>query len=439
MDWVQASNPHQPEFLQAVREVVDSVMPAYLARQDYRQAGILRRMVEPDRIVSFRVAYEDDRGDVHVHRAYRVQFSQAIGPYKGGFRFHPSVNESILKFLGFEQIFKNSLTGLSLGGAKGGANFDPKGKTDREIMRFCRSLMDELFRHLGPDTDIPAGDIGVGSREIGYLFGAYKKLANTFAGVFTGKGLEFGGSLLRTEATGYGAVHFAAQMLQQAGESFEGKSAIVSGSGNVAIYAMERLEGMGARAVTASDSSGYVHDPDGIVGKKLDFLQDLKENRRGRVSEYAEKYPGVSYFEGQRPWGVKADLALPCATQNELDEAGARALVDNGVLAVVEGANMPTTAGALRILREGGVMFGPGKAANAGGVATSGLEMSQNSARERWTRDEVDKRLKAIMTDIHRQCVEFGRSGDGAVDYVKGANLAGFHRVAGAMLAYGVD
>lgn len=439
MSWVAQRNPHQREFHQAVHEVVESVMPAVLEREDFRKAKILHRLTEPDRVLSFRVAYTDDAGEVQIHRAWRVQFSQAIGPYKGGFRFHPSVDESVLKFLGFEQIFKNSLTGLSLGGGKGGADFDPKGRSDGEVMRFCRALMSELYRHLGPDTDIPAGDIGVGAREIGYLFGAYKKLANTFTGVLTGKGLAFGGSRLRTEATGYGAVHFGGLMLGEKGESLEGKRAIVSGSGNVALYAMERLAKQGARAVTASDSGGFVHDPEGIAGERLEFLKDLKEHRRGRVSEYAERYSSATYHEGARPWGVEGDIAFPCATQNELEAGDARRLVDNGVLAVVEGANMPCTSDAIQVLEEGGVAYGPGKAANAGGVATSGLEMSQNSSRESWSREEVNRRLEAIMEDIHAKCVEFGRVDGGRIDYAKGANLAGFHRVAEAMLAYGVD
>lgn len=439
MAWVVEENPHQPEFHQAVEEVVQSVMPAVLDREDYRKFEVLHRLVEPDRIVSFRVAFINDENEVEVHRAWRVQFSQALGPYKGGFRLHPSVNESVLKFLGFEQTFKNSLTGLSLGGAKGGANFDPKGRSDTEVMRFCRALMTELHRHLGPDTDIPAGDVGVGAREIGYLFGASKRLSNTFTGVFTGKGLAFGGSRLRTEATGYGAVHFGCLMLNERGEGMEGKRAIVSGSGNVALYAMERLEGMGARAVTASDSHGFVHDPEGIVKERLAWLVDLKEKRRGRVREYAERFPSATFHEGKKPWGIEADMALPCATENELDAEDAKELAEGGVLVVVEGANMPCTASAVEALDQAGVAFGPGKAANAGGVAVSGLEMSQNSVRERWPRDEVDRRLAGIMNEIHAQCAEHGKREDGTIDYVKGANLASFYRVAEAMLAYGVD
>ena len=437
MQRIEARDPNQAEFHQAVREVVESVMPVVLDNKDYQQAAILERIVEPDRIISFRVAYEDDSGNVQVNRAWRVQFSLALGPYKGGFRFHPSVNESILKFLGFEQIFKNSLTGLTLGGAKGGANFDPKGKSDREIMRFCQSLMRELFRHIGPDTDVPAGDIGVGAREIGYLFGAYQLLANQFTGTFTGKGLEYGGSLLRTEATGYGAVHFACEMLRHAGESLSGQTALVSGSGNVALYAMQKLEQLGAKAITASDSRGFVHDPEGFVGERLAHLIDLKEKRRGRISEYVNRYPNAQYYPGKRPWGVPANLAIPSATQNEVNAEDARTMVNNGVKLLVEGANMPSTAEAVSILTQGGVKFGPAKAANAGGVATSGLEMSQNATRLSWTRDEVDRRLRAIMADIHKKCVEHG-SGPEGVDYVKGANRAGFHRVAQTMLAYGI-
>jgi glutamate dehydrogenase (NADP+) len=438
MRGVEARDPGAPEFHQAVREVVASVMPAVLDNPAYRDAKILERLIEPDRVVSFRVAYEDDQGEVHVHRAWRVQFSQALGPYKGGFRFHPSVTVGTLKFLGFEQVFKNSLTGLSLGGGKGGANFDPKGKSDREVMRFCRALMTELFRHMGPDTDVPAGDIGVGAREVGYLFGAYKKLENSFTGAFTGKGLEFGGSALRTEATGYGAVHFLCNMLRHAGDDIRGKKAVVSGAGNVAIYAMEKLEQLGARAITASDSSGFVHDPDGITGEKLEWLRVLKEERRGRIHAYAERFPGATFHPGERPWRVPADLALPCATQNELERGDAEALAKNGARALAEGANMPCTAEAVEVLEAAGVLFGPGKAANAGGVATSGLEMSQNSARVRWDREEVDRRLTRIMNDIHESCVEHGADG-GRVDYVRGANLAGFYRVAEAMLAYGID
>lgn len=439
MDKVRARDSGAPEFHQAVREVVESVMPVVLDHEAYRDHKILERMTEPDRVVSFRVVYEDDRGEIHVHRAWRVQFSQALGPYKGGFRFHPSVTEGTLKFLGFEQVFKNSLTGLSLGAGKGGANFDPKGKSDREVMRFCQALMRELFRHLGPDTDVPAGDIGVSAREVGYLFGSYKRLKNTFTGTFTGKGLAFGGSLLRLEATGYGTVHFACHMLEHRGESITGRRALVSGSGNVAIYAMQKLEQLGALAVTASDSSGFVYDEDGIVGEKLEFLRDLKEHRRGRIQAYAERFPRARFHPGARPWSVPGDLAIPCATQNELDGSDAEILVKNGVQAVVEGANMPCTTDAVAVLRAHRVPFGPGKAANAGGVATSGLEMSQNAARVRWTREEVDLRLRAIMTEIHRKCVDHGRHDDGFVDYVQGANLAGFHRVAEAMLAYGLD
>ena len=439
MDRVRARDPHQPEFHQAVEEVVHSVMPAVLDNPQYSGARILERLVEPDRVVSFRVAYEDDEGDIQVHRAWRVQFSLALGPYKGGFRFHPSVTESVLKFLGFEQVLKNSLTGLSLGGGKGGSDFNPKGKSDREIMRFCQALMRELYRHVGADTDVPAGDIGVGTREIGFLFGAYKRLVNAFTGTFTGKGLAYGGTLLRTEATGYGAVHFACEMLRHHGDGMKGRTALVSGSGNVALYAMEKLEMLGAKAITASDSSGFVHDPKGIVGERLDFLRDLKENRRGRIEEYAEHFKEATFHEGKRPWGAKADLALPCATQNEVEASDARALVESGVRAVVEGANMPCSAEAVHILQEADVLFGPGKAANAGGVATSGLEMSQNATGISWSRERVDEQLKDIMRNIHQQCVTHGAEEGRPVNYVRGANLAGFHRVAEAMVAHGVD
>ena len=430
-------NPGEREFHQAVEEFAETVMPYVLDHPEYEEARILERMTEPDRIIIFRVCWEDDSGNVRVNRAWRVQFNNSIGPYKGGLRFHPSVNQSILKFLGFEQCFKNALTGLPMGGAKGGANFNPKGKSDREVMRFCQSLMVELHRHIGEDTDVPAGDIGVGSREISYLFGQYKRMENRFAGVLTGKGLAFGGSLVRTEATGYGAVYFARDMLGHVGEGLAGRRCAVSGSGNVAIYAAEKINELGGRVVTLSDSDGSIHDPEGIDHDRLAFVKELKEVRRGRIAEYAERF-GCEYSAGRRPWGVPCDIAFPCATQNELDEADAKQLIANGCRAVVEGANMPTTLPAVHMLKDSGVLFAPGKAANAGGVAVSGLEQSQNALRISWSREEVDSRLQGIMEGIHRQCVEWGGTPAGPVDYVKGANLAGFRRVADAMLAYGV-
>ncbi len=429
-------NPGEVEFHQAVQEFVESVMPYVLDHPEYQREQILERMTEPDRIVIFRVTWEDDTGNVRVNRAWRVQFNNSIGPYKGGLRFHHSVNQSILKFLGFEQCFKNVLTGLPMGGAKGGSNFNPKGKSDREVMRFCHSLMVELHRHIGEDTDVPAGDIGVGSREISYLFGQYKRMENRFTGVLTGKGLAFGGSLVRTEATGYGVVYFVQNMLEHIGENLNDKRCAISGSGNVAIYTAEKAIQLGGRVVTLSDSDGTVHDPDGLSEAKLAFVKDLKDRRRGRLSEYADHY-GCEYLEGERPWGVQCDLAFPCATQNEIDETDARALVAGGCRVVVEGANMPTTLTAMHLLLDSGVLFGPAKAANAGGVAVSGLEQSQNSLRISWTHDEVDQRLRTIMSGIHRQCVEWG-SENGAVNYVRGANLAGFKRIADAMVAYGI-
>ncbi len=428
-------NPGEDEFHQAIEEFVESVMPFVDGHPEYRRARILERMTEPDRIVIFRVPWEDDEGNVRVNRAWRVQFNNAIGPYKGGMRFHHSVNQSILKFLGFEQCFKNALTGLPMGGAKGGANFNPKGKSDREVMRFCQSLMIELHRHIGEDTDVLAGDIGVGLREISYLFGQYKRLVNRFAGVLTGKGLAFGGSLVRTEATGYGVAYFTQNMLDHAGETLEGKRCVISGSGNVAIYTAEKIIELGAQVVTMSDSDGTIHDPDGIDAEKLEFIKDLKESRRGRLAEYAEHY-SCEYHDGKSPWSIACDLAFPCATQNELDDADAKQLLDGGCHGVVEGANMPTTLAAMHLLKENGVLFGPAKAANAGGVAVSGLEQSQNSLRISWSREEVDERLQEIMKEIHEKCVEWGTDDD-AVDYVKGANLASFKRLADAMLAYG--
>ena len=430
-------NPHEREFHQAVQEFAETVIPFTAEHRRYRDAQILERMTEPDRIVVFRVSWEDDRGNTRVNRATRVQFNNSIGPYKGGLRFHPSVNLSILKFLGFEQCFKNALTTLPMGGAKGGSNFNPKGKSDREVMRFCQAMMIELHRHIGEDVDVPAGDIGVGAREIGYMFGQYKRLEDRFAGVLTGKGLSYGGSLIRTEATGYGAVYFMREMLAERGDGIEGRTALVSGSGNVALYCIEKLIELGAKVVSASDSGGSVHDPNGIDAEKLAWLKELKEVRRGRIHEYAERFDRVVYREGARPWDIPADLAFPCATQNELDDNDARHLVDHGLVALAEGANMPSTLEAVRRLRAGGVVFGPAKAANAGGVSVSGLEQSQNSLRISWSREEVDRRLQEIMRRIHEQCKAYGEGPDG-IDYVKGANLGGFVKVAEAMMAYGV-
>ncbi len=436
MEGLVRRNPGEPEFHQAVGEVAHTLIPFIREHAKYREANILERMTEPDRVVIFRVCWEDDAGNVRTNRAWRVQFNNSIGPYKGGMRFHPTVTLSVLKFLGFEQCFKNALTTLPMGGGKGGSNFNPKGKSDREVMRFCQSLMIELHRHIGEDTDVPAGDIGVGAREISYMFGQYKRLENRFTGILTGKGLSFGGSLVRTEATGYGAVYFTRNMLEHAALEMDGRRAIVSGSGNVALYCMEKLEDLGAVAITASDSSGFVHDPDGIRGEKLAWLKDLKETRRGRIQEYAEHF-GCDFFPEKRPWAVEGDLAFPCATQNELSKEDAATLADNGVLAVAEGANMPTTPDGIHLFQERGVLFAPGKAANAGGVAVSGLEQSQNALRISWSREEVDRRLSSIMADIHDQCVSWGTNG-AHVDYLKGANLAGFVKVADAMLAYGV-
>jgi glutamate dehydrogenase (NADP+) len=435
---VEHRNPAQPEFHQAVREVAESVMPLVLDKAAYREYRILERMAEPDRVISFRVCWEDDQGAIQMNRAWRVQFNGAIGPYKGGMRFHPSVTEGVLKFLGFEQTFKNSLTGLPMGGGKGGSNFDPKGKSDREVMRFCYSLMSELFRHVGERTDVPAGDIGVGGREIGYMFGAYRKIENRFTGVFTGKGRAYGGSAVRPEATGYGLVYLTEAMLGSRGAGIKGQTAIVSGSGNVALYAMQKLAELGATVVTASDSGGFIHDPAGIQGEKLAWLRDLKENRRGRIAEYAGKWKGSTFHEGEKPWHVPAQLAFPCATENELGADDAKSLIANKVVAVAEGANMPSTADAVHTFVSNNVLFGPAKAANAGGVAVSGLEQTQNSMRVSWTHEEVDQKLKQIMLGIHTQCVEYGSNGKGAVNYVHGANRAGFVKVAEAMLAYGV-
>jgi glutamate dehydrogenase (NADP+) len=430
-------NPGEPEFHQAVQEVVESLMPFVLENRKYRDAQILERMTEPDRIIIFRVTWEDDRGNIRANRAWRVQFNNAIGPYKGGMRFHPELTLSVLKFLGFEQTFKNSLTGLPMGGGKGGANFNPKGKSEREVMRFCQSLMIELHRHIGEDTDVPAGDIGVGGREISFMFGQYKRLANRFVGTLTGKGLAFGGSLVRTEATGYGAVYFMENMLAAHGEGLADRTAVVSGSGNVALYCIQKLISSGVKVLTASDSSGFIHDPGGITFEKWQWLRELKERRRGRIHEYAEQFKDATFHRGERPWAVKCDLAFPCATQNELHEADARGLIANGVRAVAEGANMPCDLPATRAFLEAKVLFAPGKAANAGGVAVSGLEQSQNAMRIAWSRNEVDSRLQAIMKGIHDQCVKYGGDGNGFTNYVKGANIGGFVKVADAMLAYG--
>ena len=429
---------HQPEFLQAVREVFTSIWPFLEANPKYRSEALLERLVEPERAFQFRVAWTDDKGQVQVNRAFRVQFNSAIGPFKGGMRFHPSVNLSILKFLGFEQIFKNALTTLPMGGAKGGSDFDPKGKSDAEVMRFCQALMAELYRHVGPDTDVPAGDIGVGGREVGYLAGYMKKLSNQAACVFTGRGLSFGGSLIRPEATGYGLVYFAQAMLAEKGDSFQGKTVLVSGSGNVAQYAIEKAMELGAKVVTCSDSAGYVYLPEGFDREKLEALLELKNVKRGRIEEFAKQF-GHQYFAGKRPWEVKADIALPCATQNELEILDAKALMKNGVKLVAEGANMPTTIEATDAFLEDGVLFGPGKAANAGGVATSGLEMAQSSQRLYWTAEEVDAKLHRIMLDIHANCKKYGSiAGQQNINYVVGANIAGFVKVADAMLAQGV-
>ncbi|HAQ71711.1 MAG TPA: NADP-specific glutamate dehydrogenase [Flavobacteriales bacterium] len=436
MDSVKAKNPNETEFLQAVHEVAETVIPYIAENKAYQTANILNRIVEPERVIMFRVPWIDDKGGFQVNRGYRIQMNSAIGPYKGGLRFHPSVNLSILKFLAFEQVFKNSLTTLPMGGGKGGSDFDPKGKSDNEVMRFCQSFMSELSKHIGADTDVPAGDIGVGGREIGFLFGQYKRLRNEFTGVLTGKGREYGGSLIRPEATGYGNVYFAQNMLQTKGQNFGGKTVVISGSGNVAQYASEKATELGAKVVTMSDSSGFVYDKDGINPEKLAFIMDLKNNKRGRIKEYADKF-GAEFHEGKRPWSVKCDIALPCATQNELNGDEAKALVANGALCVSEGANMPCTPEAIEIFHAAKLLFAPGKASNAGGVATSGLEMSQNSLRLSWTREEVDEKLHGIMNSIHEACVQYGADNEGYVNYVKGANVAGFLKVADAMVAQG--
>jgi glutamate dehydrogenase (NADP+) len=436
MQLVKRRHPHEPEFHQAVYEVALSVIPFMEKNPEYKKANILERMIEAERIIIFRVPWMDDAGNYRVNRGYRVQMNSAIGPYKGGLRFHPDVTLSVLKFLAFEQVFKNSLTTLPMGGAKGGSDFDPKGKSDQEVMRFCQSFMSELYHHIGKDTDVPAGDIGVGSREIGFLFGQFKRLKNEFSGVLTGKGYAYGGSLIRPEATGYGLLFFVNEMLQTKNETIKGKKVLISGSGNVAQYAIEKTLVFGGIPVTASDSNGFIYDPKGIDEKKLAWLMDLKNNRRGRIKEYAEKF-GCEYVEGEKPWMIPAEVALPCAIENELDEEDAKTLVSNGCMLVAEGANMPTTPGAIDYLQKNGVLYAPGKASNAGGVAASGLEMTQNSMRTYWTREEVESRLRVIMTKIHDQCVQYGRNEDGSIDYVKGANIAGFVRVADAMLAGG--
>lgn len=435
---VKQRNASEPEFLQAVQEVAETIIPFIEKNEKYQNKKLLERMVEPERVILFRVCWTDDKGEIQVNRGYRIQMNSAIGPYKGGIRFHPSVNLSILKFLAFEQVFKNSLTTLPMGGGKGGSDFDPKGKSDAEVMRFCQSFMTELAKHIGADTDVPAGDIGVGAREVGYMFGQYKRLQNEFTGVLTGKGLSYGGSLIRPEATGYGAVYFAQNMFRTKGENLAGKVIAISGSGNVAQYAAQKAIELGAKVVTLSDSSGYIYDEEGISEEKLAYIMQLKNVKRGRISEYVSQYPSAKFFENKRPWEVKCDVAMPCATQNELNESDAKQLLANGCQCVCEGANMPSTPEAILRFQEAKILYAPGKASNAGGVATSGLEMSQNSLRLGWSREEVDEKLKNIMNNIHQTCVQYGRETDQYVDYVKGANIAGFVKVADAMLAQGV-
>ena len=438
MQGVSKRNPGQTEFIQAVQEVAVDIFDFMEDKERYHKEQILRRIAEPDRVISFRVCWEDDNGNVRVQRGWRVQNNNAIGPYKGGIRFHPSVTESVLKFLAFEQTFKNALTGLPMGGAKGGSNFNPKGKSDHEVMRFCQSFMTELYRHVGADVDVPAGDIGVGAREIGYMFGQYKRITNQFTGVLTGKGLEYGGSLIRTEATGYGAVYFLANMLKTKNDDLVGKVAVISGSGNVATHAAEKVTMLGGKVVTLSDSAGFIHDPDGITQEKIDWIKQLKNVRRGRISEYVDQFKGATYHEGKRPWGVPCDVALPCATQNELLGDDARELIKNGCIAVSEGANMPTNLEGVHVFKDAQILFAPGKAANAGGVAVSGLEMSQNSGRISWKAEQLQQLLVDIMDGIHDSCVEYGQTKGGYCDYVRGANIAGFKKVADAMLAFGV-
>ena len=438
MQGVSKRNAGQTEFIQAVQEVAADIFDFMEGKERYHKEQILRRIAEPDRVISFRVCWEDDNGNVRVQRGWRVQNNNAIGPYKGGIRFHPSVTESVLKFLAFEQTFKNALTGLPMGGGKGGSNFNPKGKSDHEVMRFCQSFMTELYRHVGADVDVPAGDIGVGSREIGYMFGQYKRITNQFTGVLTGKGLEYGGSLIRTEATGYGAVYFLANMLKTKNDDLVGKIAVISGSGNVATHAAEKVTMLGGKVVTLSDSAGFIHDPDGITQEKIDWIKQLKNVRRGRISEYVDQFKGATYHEGKRPWGVPCDVALPCATQNELLGDDARELIKNGCIAVSEGANMPTNLEGVHVFKDAKILFAPGKAANAGGVAVSGLEMSQNSGRISWKTEQLQQLLVDIMDGIHGSCVEYGQTKGGYCDYVRGANIAGFKKVADAMLAFGV-
>ncbi len=432
---ISAKNPGENEFLQAVTEVAESLIPFIEENPKYKQAKILERIAEPERVILFRIPWLDDKGEIQINKGYRIEMNSAIGPYKGGLRFHPTVNLSILKFLAFEQVFKNSLTTLPLGGGKGGSDFNPKGKSDNEVMRFCQSFMTELFRHIGANTDVPAGDIGVGGREIGFLFGQYKRLQNEFTGVLTGKGLHYGGSVIRPEATGYGATYFAHEMLKTRGEDIKGKKVAISGSGNVAQFATQKVTELGGKVVTLSDSAGFIYDPNGIDKEKLDYIMELKNIKRGRIKEYAEKY-GVEYHEGERPWKVKCDIALPCATQNEINEDEAKTLIDNGCYCISEGANMPSTPEAVEVYIKKGILYGPGKAANAGGVAVSGLEMTQNSMRLPWSREEVDNRLKQIMISIHDTCVKHGKEGD-YINYVKGSNIGGFVKVADAMLAQG--
>ena len=438
MKKLEIKDGHEPEFIQAVEEVAETVIPFIESNEKYKKTKILERIVEPERVIQFRVPWIDDSGQPQVNRGFRVEFNSAIGPYKGGLRFHPSVNLSILKFLGFEQIFKNSLTTLPMGGGKGGSDFNPKGKSDNEVMKFCQSFMTELSRHIGPNTDVPAGDIGVGSREIGYMFGQYKRLRNEFTGVLTGKGINWGGSLIRPEATGYGLVYFTEKMLSTKGNNLKDKIVSISGSGNVAQYACEKCIQLGAKVVTMSDSKGYIYDSEGINKEKLSWIMNLKNVKRGRIAEYIEKFTSASFYEGKKPWEVKVEVALPCATQNELGEEHANLLVQNGCIAVVEGANMPCSPEAIAVFANKKILFSPGKASNAGGVATSGLEMSQNSLRYNWKREEVDKKLNEIMLNIHEQCVEYGIQEDGYIDYVKGANIAGFVKVADAMLDQGI-
>jgi glutamate dehydrogenase (NADP+) len=438
IEGVRKRNPGQPEFVQAVQEVAEDIFAFIEDKEAYHREQILRRIAEPDRVVSFRVCWEDDRGNIRVQRGWRVQNNNAIGPYKGGIRFHPSVTEGTLKFLAFEQTFKNALTGLPMGGGKGGSNFNPKGKSDREVMRFCQSFMNELYRHIGADVDVPAGDIGVGAREIGYMFGQYKRITGEFTGVLTGKGLEYGGSLIRTEATGYGATYFLLNMLKTKGQDLVGKTAVISGSGNVATHAAEKVTQLGGKVLTLSDSDGFIHDPAGMDIEKINWVKELKTVRRGRIAEYVDKFPGATFHAGKTPWGVPCDVALPCATQNELLGEDARTLIANGCIAVSEGANMPTDLEGVHVFKDAKILYAPGKAANAGGVAVSGLEMSQNSARIAWKEEELQRLLVDIMDGIHSRCLEYGQQGGGYCDYVKGANIAGFKKVADAMLAFGV-